>query len=73
MPAADGSGWPLRVDTVEMLGAERLVHGHLGACALTLRMDATLPAPPAGATVAVQAPPQHLHWFDPASGQRLDR
>jgi len=73
MPAADGSGWPLRVDTVEMLGAERLVHGQLGGCALTLRVDATLPAPPAGATVAVQARPQHLHWFDVAGGQRIER
>jgi sn-glycerol 3-phosphate transport system ATP-binding protein len=69
---ADGTAWPLRVDTVEMLGAERLVHGQLGGCALTLRIDATLPAPPPGATVPVQAPPQHLHWFDAAGGQRID-
>ena len=70
--SADGAAWPLRVDTVEMLGAERLVHGQIGGCALTLRIDATLPAPPPGATVPVWAPAQHLHWFDAAGGQRID-
>ncbi len=70
-----GGSWPLRVELVEMLGAERLVHGKLGeglqAAGFTLRIDATLPAPRPGDTVPLRAPPEHLHWFDAATGQRV--
>ncbi len=66
-----GAGWPLAVDTVEMLGAERLVHGQLGSAPFTVRVDATLAAPRAGDRLAVQAPADHLHWFDAATQQRV--
>ena len=70
--APDGtSGWPLAVEMVEMLGAERLVHGKLGEAPFTLRIDATLPPPKPGETVALQVEPQHLHWFDGSSGARV--
>lgn len=65
------SGWPLQVEVLEMLGAERLIHGRLGQSAFTLRLDATQPAPAAGSTVHVVAAPQQWHWFDPATGKRL--
>jgi sn-glycerol 3-phosphate transport system ATP-binding protein len=65
------SGWPLRVELVEMLGAERLVHGLLGQQPFTLRVDGTTTAPAAGSTLMLEAPPQHLHWFDPATQQRI--
>jgi sn-glycerol 3-phosphate transport system ATP-binding protein len=64
---ADG-GWPMRVEMLEMLGAERLVHGHVGASAFTLRIDATLPPPRAGETVQLA---EHLHGFDPQTGKRV--
>ncbi|MFM8767711.1 MAG: sn-glycerol-3-phosphate ABC transporter ATP-binding protein UgpC, partial [Rubrivivax sp.] len=35
--AGDPACWPLHVEVVEMLGAERLVHGHLAGAAFTLR------------------------------------
>jgi sn-glycerol 3-phosphate transport system ATP-binding protein len=43
-PGAEGDPacWPLHVEVVEMLGAERLVHGHLAGAAFTLRIDATV-------------------------------
>ena len=63
--------WPLRVETTEMLGAERLLYGRLGEAMCTVRIDATLPAPRAGETVRVVAQPPHLHWFDAASGARV--
>jgi sn-glycerol 3-phosphate transport system ATP-binding protein len=65
------AGWPLEVEVVEMLGAERLVYCKLGAAPFTLRLDATLPAPAPSSrlTVAVQA--GHLHWFDPHTQQRV--
>ena len=63
--------WPLQVDTVEMLGAERLVHGRLGAGLFTVRIDATLTPPAVGETVRVWAPAHQLHWFDADTGQRV--
>ncbi len=62
--------WPLRVEMLEMLGAERLVYGRLGDAMFTLRIEATLAAPRAGETVRLHVPPEHLHWFDNNSGQR---
>jgi sn-glycerol 3-phosphate transport system ATP-binding protein len=56
---------------IEMLGAERLVHGRIGAQAFTVRQDSTLPPPSIGQTTAVHAPAQHLHWFDASSQQRM--
>jgi len=56
---------------IEMLGAERLVHGHIGALPFTLRQDSTLPAPKPGDTVSLQADSDRLHWFDVASQQRV--
>jgi sn-glycerol 3-phosphate transport system ATP-binding protein len=66
-----GNGWPIRVEVLEMLGAERLVHARLGAHLFTLRLDATLVPPKVGDTVHVHAPTEHQHWFDAATGQRV--
>ena len=68
------SGWPLKVEMLEMLGAERLVYGQLGgesAAAFTLRIDATLVPPKHGETIHLRVEPHHLHWYDPATGQRV--
>jgi sn-glycerol 3-phosphate transport system ATP-binding protein len=64
-------GWPLRVEMIEMLGAERLVHGRIGALPFTVRQDSTLAPPKIGDTVSLHASPDHLHWFDAASQRRL--
>ncbi|KNZ33700.1 MAG: glycerol-3-phosphate transporter ATP-binding subunit [Methylibium sp. NZG] len=70
--AADvGSGWPLKVEVIEMLGAERLVYGRLGSELFTLRMDATLAPPAVGSTVSLLAPAAQLHWFDASTQQRV--
>jgi sn-glycerol 3-phosphate transport system ATP-binding protein len=63
--------WPLVVDVVETLGAERLVYGKLGQSAFTLRIDGTLPSPVPGTTVTLRVRPQRLHWFD-GKGQRVE-
>jgi sn-glycerol 3-phosphate transport system ATP-binding protein len=71
--AADGSAvWTLDVDLVEMLGAERLVHGRIGKQALTVRQDATQAAPTAGRPLTVRVRADHLHWFDAGSGLRIE-
>ena len=63
--------WPWQVETVEMLGAERLVHGQLGGALFTVRIDATLAPPRVGQSVGLSAAPGHLHWFDANTGLRL--
>jgi sn-glycerol 3-phosphate transport system ATP-binding protein len=63
--------WPLKVDMLEMLGAERLVYGRLGDAPFTLRIEATLVPPRHGETVALHVPPEHVHWFDSGTGQRV--
>jgi len=69
------SGWPLTVDVVEMLGAERLIHGRLGASTgavqVTVRVESTSHNAVAGQVLQLAAAPEHLHWFDAQSGQRV--
>jgi sn-glycerol 3-phosphate transport system ATP-binding protein len=66
-----GGAWAFHVDVVETLGAERLVYGQLAGAALTLRIDGTLPAPSPGDSLRLTISARHLHWFDPASTQRV--
>jgi sn-glycerol 3-phosphate transport system ATP-binding protein len=65
------AAWPLRVQALEMLGAERLVYGVIGETLFTARLDATLLPPKVGDIVAVTASPAHLHWFDATSHARV--
>ena len=66
------ASWPLRVQAIEMLGAERLVYGTLGETLFTVRLDATLAHPKIGDVVALHAASEHLHWFDAATSTRVD-
>jgi sn-glycerol 3-phosphate transport system ATP-binding protein len=65
------AGWPLRVEMIEMLGAERLVYGRVGDELFTVRIDGTLAAPEVGDLVSVRMDASHLHWFDPETLQRV--
>ena len=64
-------GWSLSVDTVELLGAERLVHARLGQESLTLRLDASLPPPTPGSTFQATPLADRLHWFDTVTQKRI--
>ena len=64
--------WKLEVEVVETLGAERLVYGNLAGAAFTLRVDATRASPQPGETLRLSLPASRLHWFDPASGARVE-
>ncbi len=68
---SDNGGWPLKVDMLEMLGAERLVYGRLGDAPFTLRIEATLAHPAHGDSVRLHVAAEHLHWFDSGTGQRV--
>ena len=64
-------GWELKVDTIELLGAERLVHAHLGHETLTLRLDASLPAPKVGDIFYATPKSGCVHHFNAETGKRL--
>jgi sn-glycerol 3-phosphate transport system ATP-binding protein len=66
------TGWPVKVETVELLGAERLVHARLGDEWLTIRTDEATSAPAVGSTCHATPRPDRLHWFDATSGRRIE-
>ncbi|RQO57190.1 sn-glycerol-3-phosphate ABC transporter ATP-binding protein UgpC [Paucibacter sp. KBW04] len=70
--ASTANAWPLKVEMIEMLGAERLVYGRLGSEMFTLRIDGTHKPPALGDTVYLQVSDKHLHWFDPQTTRRVD-
>ncbi len=63
-----GQGWSLQVETMELLGAERLVHARLGQEALTIRLDASVIAPAPGQTFEASPRTEKLHHFDVNTG-----
>ncbi len=71
LAAAGEPGWPFKVGLVEMLGAERLIHGVVGGHDFTVRQDATLASPLTDTTLSLQFDPDRLHWFDSTSRQRV--
>ena len=71
LAAGGARAWPMRVEALEMLGAERLIYGPLGGTLATVRIDATMRPPKVGDTIAVDAPAEHLHWFDAATQRRV--
>jgi sn-glycerol 3-phosphate transport system ATP-binding protein len=66
-----GQGWSLQAETVELLGAERLVHARLGQEALTVRLDESLAAPAPGQHFQASPRPDKLHLFDRQTGLRV--
>ena len=68
-------GWALTVDVLEMLGAERLVYGRWqhgeGDELVVIRTDEAYAAPQLGSTIHVTPRPDRLHYFDSATGKRI--
>ena len=64
-----GDGPRMAVDTVEELGAVRLVHGTVGGQTFTANQSADEPAP--GREVALRLSVDDLHLFDNGTGRRL--
>ena len=65
----NGAGLPFRIDTVEELGATRLVHGHVGGVEFVVSVDAAHEIPADATSVDVGA--DDLHLFDASTGTRL--
>ena len=65
------TGWAVQVETVEMLGAERLVYCRMNGEQLIVRIEENQPVPAVGSSIHITPRKDRLHWFDVASGQRL--
>ena len=71
-PAAPGqAGFAVDVEVVEPVGNEVFVNLRHRSHALVARFGPR-PLPLAGTTITVAVQPQHLHFFDPGDGGRLD-
>jgi sn-glycerol 3-phosphate transport system ATP-binding protein len=65
------SGWEVRVETCELLGAERLIYGRLGEEPITIRVEESAAAPKPDSTIHVRPREDRMHWFDAGSGKRI--
>ena len=63
------------VDLIEPLGSDTLVYGHLGAngagARVAVRLHQSVDA--RAGHLAVRYDPAQAHWFDPASGKRIEQ
>jgi sn-glycerol 3-phosphate transport system ATP-binding protein len=64
-------GWPVRVETVELLGAERLIYGRVGEEQVIIRVEESGVSPQPDSTIQVRPREERLHWFDAATGKRI--
>jgi sn-glycerol 3-phosphate transport system ATP-binding protein len=64
-------GWPVRVETVELLGAERLIYGRVGDEQLVIRVEEAGVSPQPESVIHVRPREERLHWFDAATGKRM--
>ena len=67
----DDGGWSVQIESVELLGAERLIYGRVGEEQIIMRADEGQAAPAIGSTVRMAARKDRLHWFDAGSGKRV--
>src|SRR3954468_9859676 len=65
------SGWEVRTETVEMLGAERLVYGRMGAEPIIVRIEENRPVPAPEQVIRVKPREDRLHRFDAGTGKRI--
>ena len=69
--AADSVSVPARIDLIEPLGNETLVHTTVGSHTLTARSVAREFAD-VGAGVMLGIAPGKVHWFDLGTGDRIE-
>ena len=65
------SGWPLKVEAIELLGAERLVYAQLNDERVIIRIDENQASPTVGSTIFATPRADKVHQFDVTTGKRL--
>ena len=66
-----GDGWAVTVETVELLGAERLIYGRLNGESIIVRVEEGAYAPAPDSVIHVQPRADRLHAFDASNGKRI--
>ena len=64
-------GWQAVVESLEMLGAERLLYCRLGDEQLVVRTDEATAAPALGQTIGLRPRADRVHHFDATTGMRI--
>ena len=64
-------GWAVTVETVELLGAERLIYGRLNGEQIIVRVEEGTHAPQPDSVIHVLPRPDRLHAFDATTGKRI--
>jgi sn-glycerol 3-phosphate transport system ATP-binding protein len=64
-------GWEVKVETVELLGAERLIYGRVNGEQLIVRVEEGTHSPAPDAVIHVAPRPDRLHSFDATTGKRI--
>ncbi|MDR3064320.1 MAG: sn-glycerol-3-phosphate ABC transporter ATP-binding protein UgpC [Comamonas sp.] len=67
----EAGGLEFKVQTVELLGAERLLYGKVGDEDVTVRVEEGKPYPKHGDTARISAREDRLHWFNAETGKRV--
>ncbi len=65
------AGWPLKVEAIELLGAERLVYALLNDERVIIRVDEHQPSPAIGSTICATPRADKVHHFDAVTGKRI--
>jgi sn-glycerol 3-phosphate transport system ATP-binding protein len=65
------AGWEMRVETTELLGAERLIYGWLGDEQVIVRSEEHQAAPAPDSIIHVAAREDRVHWFNAETGKRI--
>ncbi len=64
-------GWEIQVETVELLGAERLIYGRLAGEQLIVRVEEGRHSPAPDEKIFVKPRADRLHWFNAETGKRI--
>ncbi len=71
VPTPTDRSWIVKVQTTELLGAERLIYALCGETQLVIRVDSDAAAPVIGDVLHVLPRADQLHWFDAKTEKRL--
>jgi sn-glycerol 3-phosphate transport system ATP-binding protein len=65
------TGWAVKVEAIETLGAERLVYCSMNGEQMIVRIDEQHTPPAIGSSFHVTPRADRLHWFDKETGKRI--
>ena len=71
VPTPTDSSWIVKVQTTELLGAERLIYALFQDAPIVVRVGSDAMTPTIGETLHVMPRADQLHWFDAKTDKRL--